>query len=402
MLGIQKAGLALLIAVSSVVYIEPAPYDVLALGMVVFFFASGLKTPRGISTPFLLLLLMYSGFALSTGFNDIPEAGYKALGIRIYLILTWLLFASLVYRQPKQVMDILWHAYIIAALVAVAWGFLEYFGYISIERWEGGLRAKGPFKDPNVYGPFIVPAAVFSIYRSMSSKYALLYLPVAAILMFGILISFSRGAWINTALSLTIVGLGVMLSKHSKQQVTQVFLIGSISMLFVVAGLVAAVNNKTVASRFEQRTSVAQNYDMQKGGRFDTQKRVLYASLEKPIGFGAGSTQIVFGLEPHNIYLHILAEGGWLAFFGWISFVLVSVGRAGNTLLQSRELPGNLLIIFACSVGLLVQSFFIDSTHWRHLYLIFGLLWGLTLAQQHANARKSPPHTNPKLAGMTK
>ena len=383
MLGIHKLGLLLIVGTSSVVFIEPAPTDILMLGFALFFFITGLKPPRGISTPLLLLCLMFAGFAVASAFGEHQELAYKALWIRFYMILIWLFFASIVHKHPEQAMHIIWHAYIFAGLIAVIWGFLEYFGYIAIEDWEGGLRAKGPFKDPNVYGPFLVPVAMFSLYKSIAGRQGLLYLPLATIFMLGILLSFSRGAWINTTLSLIIITTVVLLSKQNIRNVTNAFVIATFGVIIIFSGLVYLIQNETVASRFEQRTTIAQNYDLKEGGRFDTQKKVLTANLANPLGYGAGSTEAIFGLVPHNIYLHILSEGGWLSFLALISFVFITIIKAVDIMLRASQKPENLLIVMACVFGLILQSFFIDSTHWRHLYMLFGLLWGLMLAEQH-------------------
>jgi hypothetical protein len=39
-----------------------------------------------------------------------------------------------------------------------------------------------------------------------------------------------------------------------------------------------------------------------------------------------------------------------------------------------------LIAAYAAFVGLVFESFIIDSDHWRHFYLILGLIWGLSAA----------------------
>lgn len=61
----------------------------------------------------------------------------------------------------------------------------------------------GGFKDPNVYGPFLVLPFTWSLYRIMkgNGRDMLVYLPLCCILTLGILVSFSRAAWAMVPLS---------------------------------------------------------------------------------------------------------------------------------------------------------------------------------------------------------
>jgi hypothetical protein len=50
-------------------------------------------------------------------------------------------------------------------------------------------------------------------------------------------------------------------------------------------------------------------------------------------------------------------------------------------------------IVFAAHITLLIQSFQIDIDHWRHVYLIWGMIWGLHVARMRwAAAEGLPPH----------
>ena len=99
-----------------------------------------------------------------------------------------------------------------------------------------------------------------------------------------------------------------------------------------------------------------------------------------PIGIGPSMTREVFGLEPHNMYLQLLTEAGWIGGLAFIGFVgLIVVGMAGATRAAS-PLQDQALIVFSALCGLLTQTPFIDATHWRHLWLLFALAAGLTIA----------------------
>ncbi len=88
-------------------------------------------------------------------------------------------------------------------------------------------------------------------------------------------------------------------------------------------------------------------------------------------------TQAVFGLEPHNLYLHILVEGGWLAAISFYLFVILTLWQLLKGALVSTALHYQRVIVTAALGGTLCQSLFIDSTHWRHLWLLLALAWAI-------------------------
>jgi len=149
----------------------------------------------------------------------------------------------------------------------------------------------------------------------------------------------------------------------------------------VMAGLlVGAVSVDVVGERFQQRAVLAQKYDTASGGRFDAQLSALGNIAEDPVGVGPGRSAVEFGLEPHNLYLHVYSESGWLGGTAFLLFVAASVFRLWGTLRHDWPLRDQTSVVFACLVGVLLQSLFIDSTHWRHMWLLLAMAWALDIA----------------------
>ncbi len=375
--------LGLLTASGSIVFIEPAPYDLLAIGMFLWLSARGLRYPRELQWPAILLGLFVVANAVSAGLAPEPLQTLRSLSIRIYMPLTFLLVASLIASDPPRMLRALWAGYLVAAVIAVAWGTAEYLGLLPGELWQGGLRAKGGFKDPNVFGPFLVPAAIDALRRLASARPRAWpwCLSLFLLLAFGVLLSFSRGAWINFSLSLGLFGLLSIVFARSRR--TRLgWVTAAILLLVLAAGTIAAaVSVDVIGERFFQRAVLAQRYDLATGGRFDAQRQALAHIGRDPLGVGPGRSDEEFGLEPHNLYLHVLVEAGWLGGLALFALLLLTGGRL--LALQRRAPPAlqpELFIVFACLSGALVQSLFIDSTHWRHLWLLLGMAWGLIAA----------------------
>ncbi len=391
---VMAAMLGLLAASGSIVFIEPAPYDMLAMAMFPILLVTGLRFPRDLQLPVFLLGVFLAGNILSAMLAPDPLQSIRSLSIRIYMVLTWLMIASLIARQPGKMLHALWTGYMVAALIAVAWGTAEYLGLIHNELWQGGLRARGAFKDPNVYGPFLVPAAIHSVRKLTRSRPAdiALYLPLFLLVSFGILLSFSRGAWINFALSLSLYVSFEFLSAPGLRVRINWLLVTMLAIAMMVAVLAAAVSVDVIGDRFFQRAVIAQKYDVQSGGRFDTQRKAIEEIAVDPIGVGPGRSDEAFGLEPHDLYLHVFVEGGWLAGFSWLVFLFLTGYRLVALIRYRHPLRQEAFLLTACLTGLIAQSFFIDSTHWRHFWLLLAVSWGVVIScRRSQSAMPEPP-----------
>lgn len=387
--------LALLLALSSLVFIEPAPYDLLAIVFFVGLLVSGMRLPREIHTAVALLGIFLLGNFFASIMVAEPLGTLRSLSIRVYMVLIWLLIVAVVSLHPKRMLAALWVGYIIAAVVATVWGALEYFGFIQNDLWQAGLRAKGPFKDPNVFGPFLVPAAVYSLRRLASPGAAVKFLFTGMFfaLSFGILVSFSRGAWINFSIAISLYAIFALWTAPSLRARLQWLGAGTLMLVLIVALLGFAVSQKTIGDRFFQRAVLTQKYDVARGGRFASQQKALKRIAGDPIGVGPGRSHDEFGLEPHNVYLHVAVEGGWLAAIGWLGFLGLTLYRSLPLFRAPEPLRHEFFVVFSSLAGVLTQSMFIDSTHWRHLWLLLALVWTLIIATQRMDSPRQPGST---------
>mgnify|MGYP000920178295 CR=1 FL=1 len=92
------------------------------------------------------------------------KAGIRFLGITAYLIIFSLLISSLISEKDGLKQKLV-NAYLIAALVTAALIWAGFFGNIfnlsALLRMTYGSRPMSLFKDPNVAGSFLIPAALF-------------------------------------------------------------------------------------------------------------------------------------------------------------------------------------------------------------------------------------------------
>jgi O-Antigen ligase len=382
-----RAWLWLTVASSFAVNIEPAACDLLGAGLLVTAFAAGLRVPSQLALPALLLGLFLLGNLIGSALAPDPAASVLPFAIRGYLLLGWwLLVSSLLSPAPKLGYNVLWSAYVVAAVITGTLGTLAFFGAIPDNGQlvdDGRVRAL--FKDPNVYGPFLVPAMILALQRMESSPalHGVLWLILFGILGLGLVLGFSRGSWLNflvAALCFLAFRLQSERTPRAKQRLR-----AAVTGMFVIAVAVvaAALTVPSVQEMMEVRAKVTQDYDTQSrvGGaksRFDVQAETLQLAMQRPLGIGAGQSEMDYnqGKAPHNLFLHTLVEAGWLGGLAFYAFVALTLWVGGRLLFVPSAIQGEYQVAYACLVGLLVQSLFVDTTHWRHFYFLLALLWG--------------------------
>lgn len=356
---------------SSFVLFEPSPYDFLmALLMVVCLFGAVYLFPPILSTPLLLLGLFIIVNLVSAFFAvDIMGAIYY-FTITLYLIFSWFCFAGLSGRFKERFLTSVFQGYLIAALIAAVIGILAYFQVIP--NWESFLmfdRVKSLFKDPNVFGPFLTIPALYSLYKieQTAGKSRMLYLFVFLLLVMGVLLSYSRAAW-GAMVIMALCYFSFLSSISLKKRMFTLTLI-------LVLGMPAffyMVNTPIIENLLQERLSF-QNYD---SDRFENQKQAFTLGYSSLLGAGPGQTEQILALSAHSLYARLLLENGILGFLSFILFLLLTLIKSFMNIFVAKKLyKGLYVIIFASCIGLLFNSIFVDTLHWRHFWLLLALAW---------------------------
>lgn len=378
-----------LMALSSLVFIEPAPYDIFAVFLFALFISLGLRIPTGIGPGLILLGFFLLANVIASIFSNNPLDSLLYMAITGFLLVTWLFFTSIIYENPKPVLRTIWSGYLVAALVTVVLGLLGYFGLIPYsELFLHGGRVSGTFKDPNVFGPFLVPVILLLGARLTGEMRLRTWWTLAflGLMFFGILLTFSRGAWANMVISALVYILLRLFVRPTPTEIFKLTMLGGLMTVLSVAVVIWAISTPQVSGLFFERAVLFHTYDVEAGGRFSALAEALEMSLHNPIGIGPGQSPYYFTTEPHNLFLHILVETGWLGGITFFLFIMLTLWRSFQFCLRKSEVHDTYIIIFASVIGVLVESLIIHSTHWRHLYLLLAMLWGPMLAYARPNA----------------
>ena len=279
-------------------------------------------------------------------------------------------------------MQLILGAYTWAAMAAALGGIAGYFDLVPgahelMTRWS---RATGLFKDPNVFGPFLIPALVYALSRLSGAplRKSLLPLGVLGVVGFAILLSFSRGAWFNLAVAVGLFGALHVLTARSNWVRLRFIALAVGAVMAAASVVIVALQFDAVADLLSERAALTQSYDEGPEGRFGGQEKAVRLIVDNPLGIGA--QQFVprhHHEEPHNVYLAMFLNAGWLG-------GLVFLGLIGSTaLLGLRHALARgaaqplFLVVYACFVGNACEGLVIDLDHWRHVYLLMAMVWGM-------------------------
>ncbi|MDX2308535.1 MAG: O-antigen ligase family protein [Hyphomicrobium sp.] len=381
------AAVWLTFAASGVVFSEPAPVDVLGIGLCVLLPLIGLVAVSPMLLGYLAVwLVAASGAFLAASFSrDIGDSTIHTT-VSLYLYVHSFVIAAFVAKRPERHVTIIMTAWLAAALVAATAGVIGYFGLLpGSEIFTKFGRAAGTFKDPNVFGPFLVPPLLFCLHTAIngSAARAILALGVSGFLAVAVLLSFSRGAWMVLALSTVVYAWLSYVTASTNRQRLRIIGLGLAAVGVGALAVFAALQIDGVSDLLAQRASMTQSYDVGPDGRFGGQQKAIGLILDHPLGIGAQQFAPVYHHEEvHNVFLSIVLNAGWLGGgMYWIAVALTIVLGARHVLRASAMRP-MFIIAYATFLATALEGFIIDSDHWRHFYVLMALVWGLMAARR--------------------
>lgn len=369
--------MALLMATGMFVKIEPAPFDlgVIALG-VLFLLTRRLRMPRTSPLVHVLLALVVASNLVSLVFAQNMTRAYVFLAVTLYLVLLWGLVVTSIGKRPSQMMQAILLGYAAGAALASVTGIAAYLGAPVLgPLMVPGRRLFGLFKDPNVYGAYLAPAAVFACAQVISKHGTarLLWLAILASCAGAVFLSFSRGAWINATIGVSVFFLLFTFADGLSKVWWRTIVLLPLALVLLAGLAWQLVSVDAIGEMFEVRVGYQQYDDV----RFAIQERAVRTALHNPLGLGPGSTEGAFGRSAHSLYVRALVESGLLGAFSLFAFLFLSLGRATWIAVFSRSLEHRLrfAVIAGALAGALVESTVIDTVHWRHFWIFLGLAW---------------------------
>jgi hypothetical protein len=370
------------------VLVEPAPVDFLFLLVAPAFMLVGLTLHRSAVIPISLLITFNIGGILAlVPFAD-KEASVRFVVVSLFLSAMGLLFVALLSDRSIERLQAIRSGTIWAGVAASVAGILGFFDVLG----AGGAfslygRASGTFKDPNVLGTFLILPLAFTVQTMLvGDRFSLRNAVLGTVIVAGIFLSFSRGAWAHTAGTLGLLLLLNFALADSSRIRRRVLIICVFGLILLTGLILAALSVDAIQQMFAARATLDQGYDLGETGRFGNQLRSIGELMELPNGYGPIRFRFHFPEDPHNVYVNAFASYGWLGGFSYIALVLTTVVIGWRTVVKRQPEQPYVIAIWSVLFIQFFQGLQIDTDHWRHWFMMLGMIWGL-----YAVSQKRPP-----------
>src|SRR5436190_14883422 len=240
---------------------------------------------------------------------------------------------------------------------------------------DNGERASGLFKDPNVFGPFLVPIAVILLEQRIAPRWprplrlgGLASWVALVVLCVGVVFSYSRAAWANL-----VIAFLVMLVVSSMRRRGARRALHALVVLLATGGILLIVLSATGSVGFLEHRAHVQSYDTE---RFAAQSFGWKLGWTHPVGVGPGQFNAYFPVATHSTFVRVFAEQGPFGLLMWIALLLATLVFALRNVVVGRDTYGiGSAALLGAWCGLIFNSTVVDTLHWRHLWVVAALIW---------------------------
>ncbi|TAN11310.1 MAG: hypothetical protein EPN45_05965 [Rhizobiaceae bacterium] len=390
---IAAAAIFLGVFLSGFVIDEPAPYELYMAPLMAVWALFGLRISRAIA-PLIVMLVFFNigGMIAMTQMANLMQTPLY-LAVSLFLALTAIFYAAILEARSDfyRLIVIAWTA---SAVVTATFGICGYFNaFPGAEIFTRYGRAMGFFQDPNVFGPFLVLPGIYLFYRILTGKPSTVFLFTIPLLVIalGILLSFSRGAWGLFVCTCILLTAALFLQSRSGRFRLRVIVMSVVVVTIVALAVLAILQIPGVSEFFLSRAHLEQSYDTARLGRFARYGLGLDLALQHPLGIGPLVFGQIYGEDTHDIWLKALLDYSWLGFLSWLALTIWTIVAGFPLLLRNRPWQPYVLCAYVVFIGHILLGTVIDIDHWRHLYLLIGMIWGgIALEKRHQRSPAAP------------
>jgi hypothetical protein len=364
---------------------RPSPVDLLyMLAFILTLVLLSMTVKPSVTARFLVISILALSWLGASALATLPHMGEEGVVFELisktFAISIGITAAFVGMSWTKRHFEFFMMVYIVSTVVG---GLLGTAGFVlqhELLTWDG--RAKGLIDDPNMYGTFLLPGAMFCAYFYCHGKHRLLMLGALAVIMLGILLCFSRIAVVAAILCLLAYFI-----VHYRNQPRRIFMLLGILVVAgaIVFGIASAVSGEFMAKLLD-RLTFAKSYDLGEQGRYARYFLVIPMSLENPLGLGLMQLEKIFPEPIHNIWLSSFVNYGWIGGFSWIA---LAAGTLIISIWNFRQFKCEISVVLLISfIGVVLGATLHEGEHWRQMWLTMGLVWGLNHSQFAAQKRR--------------
>ncbi|SDL07378.1 O-Antigen ligase [Catalinimonas alkaloidigena] len=283
---------------------------------------------------------------------------------------------AFLFVRSHRDLDLLMHAWLLWSVLGALYGMKQL--YLGLNAYENAWLASGPIKTHMIFGhlrvfSFYTDAGTFGAAQAQAGMMAgicmlnsqrwgarLLYGATAAICLYGMLISGTRGA-----LFVVIAGMGAYLLLNKKIKI----IVPGLLLGLLLIGLLKFTMVGHNLYQVRRMRSALNVDDPSLQVRLDNQKRLSDYLATRPFGAGIGSVGYWGGRYSPNTflgqmptdswYVRIWAETGWvgLTFYLMLMLYISWAGAWHLARAPSPALRHKLIALHAGTIGIIVASY---------------------------------------------
>lgn len=349
-----------------------------SLALYAWLVVSGREELRRTPADLWLLLFLAAAFTALVGAQD-PRHGAVSFISLVSSVLLAFLVVGVASTTARLRAALLAFLVIGAALGGLA--VLERLQLVALQpyyiTWVDGIRARGTFEDPNVFGGVLAAAAALGIplaaAERRAARAALLW-GLVGVATIGVAMTLSRGAFAGLAAGALVA---VLVAPMRWQARLALIAAGAGAVLLLVF---TVLSPEWVAAKVTGVTS-----DPSARLRLYLADSALRMFRDNPLGVGPGNFEAAIGtyrntrvpaslLAPHTALLTVLAEAGLLGLVGLVAGIAVTVWGVARAALRATSVETRTLAAAALAglVVLLVQSMTYSLETSKFLWFLVG------------------------------
>ena len=310
--------------------------------------------------PITLVILFYLLWIFITSLtSSMPLVSFKFFLNRVWYVLPLVFMGVFLFTKPNAISYFVL-LYTIALVMVISYTIIKHANFF-FDKHSAHYMMSPFFNDHTSYGAviaFFLPlnVAFFIIHKNHFIRFLLIFL--ISILTIGLILSFTRAAWISLLLSVIIVMILKLKINRKLLFLLPVLLLFSF-VLFSEPILSMLEKNKQDSSDnlIEHVTSISNiSTDASNMERINRWKCALNMFYEKPFfGWGPGTYQFQYGSfqlsqdrtiissnfgdmgNAHSEYLGALSETGLIGFLSFLTLCFATVMRAINMYYESHN-----------------------------------------------------------------
>ncbi|UGY08270.1 O-antigen ligase family protein [Phyllobacterium pellucidum] len=373
---------------------EPAPYELYMAGLIGIWALFGLRLSRTVAVLLAILVVFNVGGVISMGQMPELKTAPMYIAVSLFLCFTAVFYAAII-NANERILSMMFKAYILSAVCTSLLGILGYFdAFPGADIFTRYGRAMGAFQDPNVFGPFLMLPLAWLVHGVLVGDLRALPVRLVPILIItlGVFLSFSRAAWGMAVFMIAGVAFVLFIRNPSPKFRLRIIVLAGLAVVFVLLAVLIALQIPSVSELFTARAQLVQDYDEAQFGRFARHWYGLLMSIDRPLGIGPLEFGPIFGEDTHNIWLKASLDYGWIGFISYLTLTMLTLGFGLRILFRERPWQPYLLCAYLAYVAHVAIGNIIDTDHWRHFWLLVGIIWGcVALETRYQNRRSSFP-----------